>query len=332
MAQYEISRSAFPGVPGGLTFNGPGATFAPPSSTNYTIDGHDHAQADMNPGDPGYVPGAQGKCAGPNPVGVHAITTFSGTEATNVSSSITQYPDHFSGLGSDTGEDFNNDGDITSNEEFKDAAGNLLPTLSPDVVDGTAVDPRTGQVPLQGLTTVKDNTDLVDSLVTSADLHITTDVNAISDIRSRNYACSSYPMGSSDPTLLTDADPTNDSCYGPKITVIEGNAKISNAGGTGILLVTGNLELSGNLDWNGLVLVIGTGQLTLAGGGNKNIYGGIYVAKTKGPSGATLATLGSPDVNYNGGGTSHLYYDSCKIAQAVANQSFRVITYREMTY
>jgi hypothetical protein len=331
MSQYEISRASFPGVPGGLTFNGPGATFAPPSSTNYTIDGHDHAQADVNPGDPGYVPGVPGKCPGPSPVGVHAITTFNGSEATNVAASITQYPDHFTGLGSDTGEDFNHDGDVTPNEEFHDASGNLLPTMTPDVVDGSAVDPRTGEVPLQGLTTVKENTDLVDSLTTSADLLINGNVNSLSDIRNRNSACSSYPMGSSDTTLMTDSDYTNDSCYGQKITVINGDAKISNAGGTGILLVTGTLELSGNLDWNGLVLVIGNGNLILSGGGNKNIYGGIYVAKTRGPAG-TLATLGSPNVNYNGGGTSHLYYDSCKIAQAVGNQSFRVITYREMTY
>lgn len=327
MSQYEISRASFPGIPGGLTFNGPGATFAPPSSTNYTIDGHDHAQADMNPGDPGYVAGVPGKCPGPNPVGVHAITTFGSSEAATVTASITSYPTHYTGLGSDTGEDFNGDGTISSSEEFRDSAGNLLPTLSPDVVDGTAVDARTGEVPLQGLTTVKENTDLVDSLTSGADLLVNGNVASLADIKSRNSACSLYPMGSSDPTVATSAP----ACYGPKITVINGNAKISNAGGTGILLVTGDLTLSGNLDWNGLILVIGTGNLTLSGGGNKNIYGGIYVAQTTGPSGP-LSTLGSPNVNYNGGGTSHLYYDSCKIAQAVGNQSFRVITYREMTY
>jgi hypothetical protein len=331
MTQFEISRASFPGVPGGLTFNGPGATFAPPSSSNYTIDGHDHAQKDLAPGDPGYVAGVPaGKCPGPNKVGVHAITAFGASEATSVASSITSYPDHYTGLGSDTGEDFNDNGNIDSpSEEFRDSAGNLLPTLSPDVVDGASVDPRTGQVPLQGLTTVKENTDLVDSLTSSADLLVNGDVNSLSDIKSRNSACSTAPMGSSDPTVYQN--PATSACYGPKITVINGNAKISNAGGTGILLVTGNLELSGNLNWNGLVLVIGNGNLTLSGGGNKTINGGIYVATTKNSSGP-LATLGSPNVNYNGGGTSALNYDSCKIAQAVGNQSFRVITYREMSY
>jgi hypothetical protein len=117
-------------------------------------------------------------------------------------------------------------------------------------------------------------------------------------------------------------------CQGPKITVIQGDAKLTNAGGTGILVVTGNLELAGNLVWDGLILVIGKGNLTLSGGGNKTINGGVYVANTTDPSG----NLGAVNVNANGGGTSHLLYDSCKIANATANQSFRVITYREMTY
>jgi hypothetical protein len=37
-------------------------------------------------------------------------------------------------------------------------------------------------------------------------------------------------------------------------------------------------------------------------------------------------------VDVNGGGNSSILYDSCKIADAVGNQSFRVISYREMTY
>jgi hypothetical protein len=196
--------------------------------------------------------------------------------------------------------------------------------LTPDVIDGGSIDPQTGYVPLDGLTTVKENTDLVDGLTTSADLLVpvpsgTTVMNA--DLRQRNSACSSYPMGTSDTSAPL-------ACQGSKITVIQGDAKLTNAGGTGILVVTGNLELAGNLTWDGLILVIGTGNLTLSGGGNKTINGGVYVANTNDPSG----NLGAVNVNANGGGTSHLYYDSCKIANATANQSFRVITYREMTY
>jgi hypothetical protein len=295
MAQYEISRATFPQIPGGLTFNGPGATFAPPSSTNYAIDGTDHATASST-------------C---NPAGakVHAITAFSATDQTNIQNTINggspSHPENYTGLGTDR-------------------PSSMGGPLSPDVVDGTSTDPQTGYVPLDGLTTVKDNTDLVDGLTTSADLLVpvpsgTTVTN--SDVRNRNSACSSYPMGTTDPSAPS-------ACQGPKITVIQGNAKLTNAGGTGILVVTGDLDLAGNLTWDGLILVIGTGHLTLSGGGNKTINGGVYVANTTDPSG----NLGAVSVDANGGGTSALNYDSCKIANATAQQSFRVITYREMTY
>jgi len=297
MAQYEISRATFPQIPGGLTFNGPGATFAPPSSTNYSIDGVDHA-----------TPGSTCNVDPANPKKVHAITAFTSADSTAIQTTINtnspSHPENYTGLGTDR-------------------PSSMGGPLTPDVIDGGSTDPQTGYVPLAGLTTVKENTDLVDGLTASADLLVpvpsgTTVTNA--DVRSRNSACSTYPMG----TLDTSAPA---GCQGQKITVIQGNAKLTNAGGTGILVVTGNLELAGNLAWDGLILVIGTGQLTMSGGGNKTINGGVYVANT-----TAGATLGAVRVDMNGGGTSHLYYDSCKIANATANQSFRVITYREMTY
>jgi hypothetical protein len=297
MAQYEISRSTFPQIPGGLTFNGPGATFAPPSSTNYSIDGTDHATA-----------GPTCNVDPANPKKVHAITAFTSADQSAIQTDIAgnnpPHPENYTGLGTDR-------------------PASMGGPLSPDVVDGGSIDPQTGYVPLAGLTTVKENTDLVDGLTTSADLLVpvptgTTVTN--SDVRSRNSACSTYPMGTTDPSAPL-------ACQGPKITVIQGNAKLTNAGGTGILVVTGNLELAGNLVWDGLILVIGTGQLTMSGGGNKTINGGVYVANT-----TAGASLGAVNVDMNGGGTSHLLYDSCKIANATANQSYRVITYREMTY
>jgi hypothetical protein len=294
MAQYEISRSTFPQIPGGLTFNGPGATFEPPSSTNYSIDGADHATASST--------------CNPKGTKVHAITAFTGVDSTAIQNTINtnspSHPENYTGLGTDR-------------------PSSMGGPLTPDVVDGSSTDPQTGYVPLAGLTTVKENTDLVDGLTTSADLLVpvpggTTVTN--SDVRSRNSACSTYPMGTTDTSAPL-------ACQGPKITVIQGNAKLTNAGGTGILLVTGNLELAGNLTWDGLVLVIGSGQLVMSGGGTKTINGGVYVANT-----TAGATLGAVNVDMNGGGNSHLLYDSCKIANATANQSYRVITYREMTY
>lgn len=300
MAQYEISRATFPQIPGGLTFNGPGATFAPPTSTNFAIDGVDHA-----------TNGPKCSVDAANPKKVHAITAFTATDQTSIQGIINDpskgvpHPEHYTGLGTN-----------------RDAS--LGGPLTPDVVDGGSVDPQTGYVPLAGLTTVKDNTDLVDGLTTSADLLVPvppgTTVN-YADIRSRNSACSSYPMGTTDTSAPL-------ACQGPKITVIQGDAKISNAGGTGILVVTGSLELAGNLTWDGLVLVIGKGTLKFSGAGDKTINGGVYVANTTDPSGS----LGAVNVDTSGGGNGGINYDSCKIANATANQSFRVISYRFSGY
>ena len=288
MAQYEVSRSSFPQIPGGLTFNGPGATFSPPDSQNFNIDGNDHATANGT------------TCAGAGGP-VHAITGFNDTEKTRITNDITTggRPTHYTGLGGTT----------------------------PDVVDGSIPDPLVNPptAPLAGLTTVKENEDLVSGLVQSADL-ISGSVGNINQLPVRNPACASWPLGA------RDSDSAPQECKGPKITVIQGDADLRNPSGSGILLVTGNLTLGGNFSFDGLVLVIGKVKLTLAGGGQENINGGVYVARTRNDDGSLRTDLGSPYVNANGGGNSNLYYDSCKIANAAANQSFRVITYREMTY
>jgi hypothetical protein len=294
MAQYEISRASFPQIPGGLTFNGPGATYAPPSSTNYNIDGVDHA-----------TKGTDCNVDPLNPKKVHAITAFTPTDQKSIQDSITKYPDHYTGLGTDR-------------------PASMGGPLTPDVVDGSTVDPQTGYVPLDGLTTVKENTDLVDGLSASADLVVpvkpgdTVDANKIFPKSSQCYA---YPFGTLDKSAPA-------ACQGTRITVVDGNLDVANLDGAGILVVTGDITISGHVAFDGLILVIGTGKVVTKGGANVDINGGLYVANTKDPSG----NLGAVSVDMSGGGNSNLYYDSCKIANATAGQSFRVITYREMTY
>jgi hypothetical protein len=342
MAQYEISRTLFPGVPGGLTFNGPGATFAPPSSSNFSFDGNDHAVQDNDPTLPGYKPG--GKCPGKEQ-SVHAITAFNSTDAGNITTAVNSKDGQCAAGNTDPVNGCKTKGlgfdrvktDPVTGKPILDASGNTIPNpLVPDVVDGSAIDPQTGVKPLDGLTTVKENIDLVESLKSSADLKVDGNIGSLSDLKSRNSACSSYPMG-------TNSTSAPLACQGPKITVIDGSAKMTNPAGVGILVITGDADLGGNLQWDGLILVIGSGKLTLSGGGNKTINGGIYVANTLDfsdpafPQGKPwpelpIHGLGQVSVDSNGGGTSSLLYNSCAIANAVGNQSFRVITYREMTY
>jgi hypothetical protein len=72
----------------------------------------------------------------------------------------------------------------------------------------------------------------------------------------------------------------------PKITFIDGDITInpssmSGDGGTGsgLLIVTGDLTLHGNINFNGIIMVLGSGRLIRTGGGGGTINGGIVVAK-----------------------------------------------------
>jgi hypothetical protein len=104
----------------------------------------------------------------------------------------------------------------------------------------------------------------------------------------------------------------------PAVTFVNGNATLD--GGAGLLIVTGNLVLNGNPNFNGVILVLGEGTVDRNGGGNGNILGSIYVARfarswpasENGQSHPFLA----PTFNTNGGGNSDLRYDSNWVQQA----------------
>jgi hypothetical protein len=63
----------------------------------------------------------------------------------------------------------------------------------------------------------------------------------------------------------------------PELTFVNGNCNLD--GGAGLLIVTGNLVLSGNPNFNGIVLVLGNGYMERDGAGNGNILGTTYIAK-----------------------------------------------------
>jgi hypothetical protein len=85
-------------------------------------------------------------------------------------------------------------------------------------------------------------------------------------------------------------------------------------GGGGLLIVTGNLTLHGNPDFEGLILVLGNGHVTRDGGGNGDIYGAISVAKF--PTNAS-GGFQAPYFDTSGGGTSLMQYDSSAIRKAL---------------
>jgi hypothetical protein len=84
--------------------------------------------------------------------------------------------------------------------------------------------------------------------------------------------------------IITDED-------NPGIVYIKGSTKITNMTGYGILVVDGDYNCAGNLDWHGLIIV--NGNLTLSGGGSKIIYGSVVGL------GNAVAINGSVDIQYD---------------------------------
>ncbi|HEV8722819.1 MAG TPA: hypothetical protein VGW77_19555, partial [Candidatus Binatia bacterium] len=92
--------------------------------------------------------------------------------------------------------------------------------------------------------------------------------------------------------------------------------KLNNVTGYGILLVKGDLELAGNITWNGLI--IATGRITTTGGGNdnKNIQGQILAGKND---------VGDSNVS----GSVTVAYNSCNLKNALASQPLKVVNWKQ---
>jgi hypothetical protein len=87
--------------------------------------------------------------------------------------------------------------------------------------------------------------------------------------------------------------------------------------GSGILVCTGELTMSGQTSWNGLILVVGTGRYTLNGAGKGVISGGMMIADIAGPDEIYRTKddcqtgsdgLGKAYFNENGGGNAATQY------------------------
>jgi hypothetical protein len=117
----------------------------------------------------------------------------------------------------------------------------------------------------------------------------------------------------------------------PKITYINGDATLS--GGAGVLVVTGTLTFNGNTNFDGLILVIGQGIMNVKGGGGGQINGEVLIANTNSHASpfGQLATLGSPTLNWTGGGSNFIQYNSCW-ADFGSSIQYQLIASREEMY
>lgn len=115
----------------------------------------------------------------------------------------------------------------------------------------------------------------------------------------------------------------------PIVDYVNGDLTLSgNRTGYGILFVTGTLTMDGNFSWYGPVYVVGKGDFEASGGGNGLIVGTMLVANTRtspyGPSNVVSDTvgLGSPTVNWNGGGGNGIQYDHCWVENLLSKVPF----------
>lgn len=121
------------------------------------------------------------------------------------------------------------------------------------------------------------------------------------------------------------------SAANPEITVVNGDLTLSGSGtGYGVLVVTGTLTFSGDSGWRGIVLVIGQGNMQETGGGSNEFDGAVIVAQTLDAAGKPLAALGTPVLNWSGGGGNGIFYDSCWINNATAGVTYKVLSFREL--
>jgi hypothetical protein len=119
----------------------------------------------------------------------------------------------------------------------------------------------------------------------------------------------------------------------PQLTFVDGpDASITD--GSGILVVTGDATASGLFHWNGMILVIGTGNLTINGGGGGQINGGLLVSKLQYQNGNLQTGLGTVDFTWNGGGTNFVQWDSCWASNPLSATThfYKVISWREVMY
>jgi hypothetical protein len=110
----------------------------------------------------------------------------------------------------------------------------------------------------------------------------------------------------------------------PLFTFVDGDVDLPPAGGAGVLIVTGTLTLNGSSQFDGIILVLGSGQLIRTGGGNGTSLGTVYVASF-GASGNFLA----PTFNSNGSGNSTISYDSDWARKAAATPGPQVLAVSE---
>jgi hypothetical protein len=109
-------------------------------------------------------------------------------------------------------------------------------------------------------------------------------------------------------------------CPSPQVTYVPGDAKLTaSSNGNGILIVDGDLEINGGLQFYGLVLVKGVIKFTGGGADKTNIYGAVLAGQES-------------YVDNVLGGSAVINFNSCALKQNTGNKPPTMINFHEMSY
>ena len=102
-------------------------------------------------------------------------------------------------------------------------------------------------------------------------------------------------------------------------TFVDGDLVLGpgNPTGQGTLIVTGKLTLDGNFNFNGVIMVLGKGEVYRSGGGSGNIFGAMFIAKFA-ASGLDSDQFGAPVFDTSGGGNANIQYSTDAVDRAKA--------------
>ena len=114
---------------------------------------------------------------------------------------------------------------------------------------------------------------------------------------------------------------------------VDDDITLGPANGAGLIVITGTVTFNGNFSWNGIMLVIGEGQINRSGGGGEVILGTIIVADVAGADNiyGNADDCGSgfepPSWDTSGGGNATISFCGQNIAGATPHEVYRIVDF-----
>jgi hypothetical protein len=143
------------------------------------------------------------------------------------------------------------------------------------------------------------------------------------------------PAGSFDETMLPKTSAGN-----PATVVVNGDFDLgSGFSGFGLLVITGTFTYDADTSWNGIILVIGKGQVIASQIGNMTgkLNGAVLIAQTRDPSTGQLLpdpNLGPASYSNANSGASNgwgIYYNTCSIKNAQQPFTYKILSYHQLS-